>query len=206
MTASAGTPELGDAFGLALLDMAAGRPEPTVIERDDGFIGIDATDYVASLDDLAHWALDRAVGRVLDVGAGAGRASLALQERGQDVVALDLSPGAILACRRRGVRAVYLGSVERAAAEATLGTFDSALLLGSNLSLLGSPAAAAGFLAALGDLLRPGGRDTSPFGSGISNWPLTGSTGSRCPRQSWPGSPARPAGGSPSCGLALSTR
>jgi methylase of polypeptide subunit release factors len=116
MTASAGTPELGDAFGRALLDMAAGRPEPTVIERDDGFIGIDATDYVASLDDLAHWALDRAVGRVLDVGAGAGRASLALQERGQDVVALDLSPGAILACRRRGVRAVYLGSVERAAA------------------------------------------------------------------------------------------
>ncbi len=157
MEDGAGIPELGDAFGLALLDMVAGAPEPVVIERDDGFIGVDTMDYAASLDELAQWTLDRAVGRVLDVGAGAGRASLALQERGQDVVALDVSPGAILACRRRGVRAVYAGSVEQAAAEATIGTFDSALLLGSNLSLLGSPAAAARFLAALGELLRPGG-------------------------------------------------
>jgi SAM-dependent methyltransferase len=157
MEDGAGIPELGDAFGLALLDMVAGAPEPTVIERDDGFVGLDTTDYAAGLDDLAQWALDRAVGRVLDVGAGAGRASLCLQERGQDVLALDVSPGAILACRRQGVRAVYTGSVERAAAEATVGTFDSALLLGSNLSLLGSPAAATPFLSALGELLRPGG-------------------------------------------------
>ena len=111
-----------------------------MIERDDGFIGVDTTRTTpqASMTWLSG-ALDRAVGRVLDVGAGAGRASLALQERGQDVVALDVSPGAILACCRRGVRAVYAGSVEQAAAEATIGTFDSALLLGSNLSLLGSP-------------------------------------------------------------------
>ncbi len=157
MADGAGIPEPGDAFGRALLDSVAGASQPIVIERDDGFIAVDATDYFAGLDDLAQWALDRAVGRVLDVGAGTGRASLAVQERGQDVVALDVSPGAILACRQRGVEAVYAGSVEQAAAEATIGTFDSALLLGSNLSLLGSPAAAPSFLAALGELLRPGG-------------------------------------------------
>jgi SAM-dependent methyltransferase len=157
MKDGAGVPELGDAFGRALLDMVAGAPEPIVIERDDGLIGVDTTDYVTGLDDTAQWALDRAVGRVLDVGAGAGRASLALQERGQDVVALDVSPGAIVACRQRGVDAVYTGSVEQAAAEATVGTFDSALMLGNNLGLLASPAAAAQFLGALGELLRPGG-------------------------------------------------
>jgi SAM-dependent methyltransferase len=157
MTDGAGVPEPGDAFGRALLDIVAGAPEPIVIERDDGLISVDTTDYVTGLDDTAQWALDRATGRVLDVGAGAGRASLALQERGQDVVALDLSPGAILVCRQRGVAAVYAGSVEQAAAGGAVGTFDSALLLGSNLGLLGSPAAAGPFLAALGELLRPAG-------------------------------------------------
>ncbi len=43
-------------------------------------------------------------GRVLDLGCGAGRVCLHLQERGLDVVGIDTSPGAIEACRRRGVR------------------------------------------------------------------------------------------------------
>jgi 2-polyprenyl-3-methyl-5-hydroxy-6-metoxy-1,4-benzoquinol methylase len=49
-------------------------------------------------------AMRYAKGRVLDVGAGAGRVSLHLQDRGQDVVAIDNSPRAIAVCRRRGVR------------------------------------------------------------------------------------------------------
>jgi SAM-dependent methyltransferase len=157
MDASAGTPELGDAFGRALLDLAAGTADPIIIERDDGFVSTDTFDYLAGLDDRDQWALDRVRGRVLGVGAGAGRACLALQDRGLDVVALEVSPGAILACRQRGVRQVYAGTVEQAAADETAGAFDSVLLLGNNLGLLGSPAAAATFLAALDELIRPGG-------------------------------------------------
>lgn len=151
-------PEPGDAFGRALLDRLAGTDHaPVVVERDDGYVNVDSFDYLSGLDQRDEWALDRATGRVLDIGAGAGRASLALQERGQKVTALDVSAGAIQACRQRGVRSVHLGSVADAAAGGLAGSFDVALLLGNNLSLMSSRAAAAGFLTSITALLRPGG-------------------------------------------------
>ena len=153
----AGQPEPGDAFGRALLDRLTDNPSPVVIERDDGYVSLDGLDYLAGLGEIDMWALDRSHGRVLDVGAGAGRASLVLQEHGRDVVALDVSPGAAETCRRRGVRNVYTGTVEQAAADGLATTFDTALMLGNNLGLLGSADAAGTYLAALGDLLRPGG-------------------------------------------------
>jgi SAM-dependent methyltransferase len=95
--------------------------------------------------------------RLLDVGAGAGRGALALQERGQQVTALDVSAGAVAVCRRRGVRDVYHGTIRQAAADGLAGVFDSALLLGNNIGLLGSRENAVPFLAALGRLIKPGG-------------------------------------------------
>jgi SAM-dependent methyltransferase len=128
-----------------------------VVERDDGFVSIDSINYLGGLDGREEWAVSRATGRVVDVGAGAGRAALALQERGQQVTAIEVSPGAAEACRRRGVRDVYLGTPERAAADGMAGGFDSALLLGNNIGLLGSREAAGPFLDGIGTLLRPGG-------------------------------------------------
>jgi len=150
-------PAPGDAFGLAMLDQQAGRPGSLIIERDDGFIDVDSFDYADGWLERDRWALDRATGRVLDVGAGAGRAALGLQERGQEVVALDVSPGAIGVCRQRGVRQTFTGSLSAAVAAGLAGTFDSALLLGNTLSLAGSPSGAIGFLGALGELLTPAG-------------------------------------------------
>jgi SAM-dependent methyltransferase len=157
MPADVDPPELADAFGRALLDRLAGATDPIVIERDDGFVSVDTFDYLSGLDERDSWALERARGRVLDVGAGAGRASLALQERGQEVLALDISPGATAACRKRGVREAYTGTVRQAAAEELAGTFDSALMLGNNLGLLGSATAAGKYLDGLGQLLGPHG-------------------------------------------------
>lgn len=155
----------GDAFGAMLLaSLEAGAAPCTVfelIERDDGYLDpMDTTLYFTPPErwgDLDRWACARAVergGRVLDVGAGAGRHSLFLQEHGLDMVALDVSAGAGEVCRRRGVGRTFTGSVfdlARAGGE----RFDIFLLLGNNLGLLGGATQAPRFLAALEALARP---------------------------------------------------
>ncbi len=75
-------------------------------------------------------------GRVLDVGCGAGRVCLHLQDRGLDVVGVDVSPASIEVCRRRGVRDARVCAIEDVGP--TLGSFDTVVMYGNNLSLLGS--------------------------------------------------------------------
>lgn len=55
---------------------------------------------------LEQKALDLAKGRILDVGAGAGCHSLALQAKGKDVTAIDISPLSVRTMRERGVQKV----------------------------------------------------------------------------------------------------
>ena len=62
------------------------------------------------------WVVARVGHRILDIGAGAGRAALALQAMGRQVLAVDVSPGAVEVCRRRGVVSTSLGTVHDLAA------------------------------------------------------------------------------------------
>ena len=132
-----------------------------MIERSDGYLGVtDAARYFAPVDDWAattRFAFDQASGRVLDVGAGAGRLALALQGQGNDVVALDISPGATTVCRQRGVRSTFTGTVFELAGGAPE-PFDSFVMLGNNLGLLGARDQAPRFLDALASMARPGAR------------------------------------------------
>jgi SAM-dependent methyltransferase len=158
-------PRLGDAFGALLLACwergAAPGEVVEVVERDDGYVTTgDAARYFADPDAwprLDRWACDQARGRVLDIGAGAGRHALLLQERGHAVVALDVSPLAGEVCRRRGVHQVVTGTVHELAA-AGAGPVDIFLLLGNNLGLLGGATEAPPFLAALASLAAPAAR------------------------------------------------
>ncbi|HEY3006797.1 MAG TPA: methyltransferase domain-containing protein [Micromonosporaceae bacterium] len=168
-------PRLGDAFGELMRDALAeetgvgprptigGRiPRPTVeiVERDDGFInGAPAARYLTKPADwfsFDHRAVDRLTGHVLDIGTGAGRAALALQDRGLAVTGLDVSPGAVDVARRRGVRDLVVASVDEHSQAGR--RYDSFLLLGNNLGLLEGRERAPGFLAALAAMARPGAR------------------------------------------------
>lgn len=156
-------PEIADAFGMTLaacLDVGAlpGQAHE-VVERDDGQIGVgDAARYFAPPEgETASWVFERIRGRLLDIGAGAGRYAIAAQQLGREVVALDVSEGALDVCRARGVVETYLGTVTDLAATAS-SPFDSFLLMGNNLGLLGAPAQAGGFLEALDTLAADGAR------------------------------------------------
>jgi SAM-dependent methyltransferase len=149
-------PTIGDAFGDALLAALEHGASLAVVERSDGYVDVDSVrdnyfNEPEAWSDCCRWLLDHAYGRVLDIGAGAGRASLALQDRGQDVVALDVSPGAIEVCERRGVRDCFVGAVDELA-RTTPKPFDSFLLLGNNLGLLESESRAGEFLGVLARL------------------------------------------------------
>ena len=76
-----------DAIGQAMLDHLETGGGEEIVERDDGFIiATDGpADYFAPYDEwpqVEQQAMDFVVGRVLDVGCGAGRGALELQRRG----------------------------------------------------------------------------------------------------------------------------
>ena len=71
-------------------------------------------------------ALKLAIGKVLDIGAGAGSHSLYLQnEKNLEVTALDISPKSIEVCKLRGIK----NAVAENMLQFSEGTFDTILLL-----------------------------------------------------------------------------
>ena len=129
-----------DAYGHAMIDALDGKDAYEVVERDDGFISLGAGPslYLADYEDwreVERRAMDHVSGRVLDLGCGAGRFLLWLRDQGHEVVGIDNSPGAIDACRRRGLTDVHLVSLEEL--DERFGRFDTVLMLGGNFGLLG---------------------------------------------------------------------
>jgi SAM-dependent methyltransferase len=131
-----------DAYGRLLQDAFAGQDVAEIIERDDGMIWAgDPSDYFTP---FRRWparerqAMRFVRGRVLDVGCGAGRVSLHLQQLGRDVVAIDSSPAAVEVARHRGVRQAAVADVSALPPE--LGLFDTVLILRNNFGLGGSVA------------------------------------------------------------------
>jgi SAM-dependent methyltransferase len=131
-----------DAYGRLILEYLETGEGIEIVERDDGFITASAFGPGYYFTPIRRWpkaerlALRLARGRVLDVGCGAGRVALHLQERGHEVVGIDLSPLAIEVSRRRGVidaRELAVTQVRR-----ELGQFDTFVMFGNNFGLMGS--------------------------------------------------------------------
>ncbi|HLV81730.1 MAG TPA: class I SAM-dependent methyltransferase [Chthonomonadaceae bacterium] len=130
-----------DAFGQQLWDIYRDDDSFWIIERDDGRIEAGAGSFYFS--DFPDWpsleqeAIRLAKGRVLDIGCGAGRHALYLQNQGLDVLGIDQSPLAIQLCRERGLKQAEVCSITQAH---RLGgrPFDTILMFGNNLGLLGN--------------------------------------------------------------------
>jgi len=149
-----------DAYGRVLLDYLSGRAGDSFLDRDDGHTGpsLGPEWFFAEPEEWPD--AERAVfghvrGRVLDVGAGAGRHSLEAQRRGSEVVAIDVSPGAVEVCRRRGVRDARL--LPLAAVDESLGVFDTVLMMCGNFGFVGNVGEAATILRRLHAMTSPDG-------------------------------------------------
>ena len=83
---------------------------------------------------LERTALQLATGKILDVGAGSGCHSLALQEAGKDVHAIDISPLSVEEMQQRGVRhATLLNLFDEHFQE----TYDTILMLMNGSGIIG---------------------------------------------------------------------
>ena len=132
-----------DAFGREIYDYFQTGEAVEIIEREDGFVDLSGgpTVYFSQYADWsAHVqkAMTYVQGRVLDVGCGAGRFALYLQEQGHDVVGIDNSPLAVDVCQKRGVKDARVLSVTQAS-KRRLGQFDSIIMMGNNFGLFGNP-------------------------------------------------------------------
>jgi SAM-dependent methyltransferase len=130
-----------------------------VVERDDGYVdSIQGSGYLAPFEawpEHERKAMELVRGRVIDLGCGAGRVSLYLQERGFDVVGLDISRVALKVCRERGLRKVRLGSIQ--SLRLPPNSFDTAIFFGNNFGLVRTPPGAKRVLRDLHRILSDGG-------------------------------------------------
>lgn len=132
-----------DGYGALLLSSlkTSGQGMFEIAERIDGFIA--ASNWpLRYFSDYSSWtkrerqAINLAKGRVLDIGCGAGRFSLHLQEKGFNVTGIDNSRGAVEVCKLRGVKDVRLMSIDEIG-KFKPASFDTVIMMGNNFGLFG---------------------------------------------------------------------
>ncbi len=150
-----------DAYGHEIYEYFHGEDIREIVERDDGFITASAGPraYFVEYEDWPdHYkeAMKFGRGRVLDIGCGAGRISLYLQDQGHEVLGIDISPKAIEVCQLRGLKNSQELSITQVSSK--LGIFDSIVMLGNNFGLFGNYRRAKWLLKRFHKMTSPGGR------------------------------------------------
>lgn len=152
-------PNALDPFGKALLAYLNGDVDAElVLRRDDGtatplpmsHFFREATEFTG----IESAALGLCDGRILDIGAGTGLHSLVLQQRGLAVTAIDMSSQSVEIMQRRGVRDVRCADILAFAD----GPFDTLLMLGHGIGMVGTLAGLDRFLAHARGLVGEGGQ------------------------------------------------
>jgi cyclopropane fatty-acyl-phospholipid synthase-like methyltransferase len=144
--------------GQAMLDYLNGDAAALcILRRDDGIayppIYAKQFFYPDGLPELDKIAVENCAGRVLDIGAGAGSHSLAIQERGLDVTSIDISAKAVRVMSERGCKDAKVGDVFDSYSE----LFDTIFII-LNIGIVQNLNGLARFLKHLETLLTDGGR------------------------------------------------
>ena len=103
---------------------------------------------------LEQKALDLCRGKVLDIGAGTGIHSLALQELDLNVQAIDISPGAVTVMKKQGVENAKLQDFYAIENE----TYDTLLMLMNGFGIMGMIEGVPQFFAKANELLSSTGQ------------------------------------------------
>jgi len=154
------TPESWKPFAAAMRQYFAGDASAKIVahndfgERDEYSMAYFYREP-AEFPPLEQTALELCRGRVLDVGAGAGCHSLALEERGIAVTALEISPELVAIMEARGVSNVYCCDVNDFEADHP---FDTILMLMNGLELAGTLVGLEQFLSSIHRLVKADGQ------------------------------------------------
>ena len=130
-----------DTFGKALIEYWKGdHKSKGFYIRDDGSrsqydIKVYFIDYPDFLN-IEKKALKFATGKILDVGCGAGRHTLFLQNKGYDIIGIDTSKLAIEVCKKRGCKKCKVVDIFKNNFKPS--SFDTILLMGTNIGIAGT--------------------------------------------------------------------
>lgn len=141
-----------DAYGHELTDYLERGEGFEIIEREDGFFDVSSGPgcYFMQFDEwpeIEKNAINFARGKVLDIGTGAGRVCLHLQDKEIECLGIDNSPKAIRVASMRGVTSTSLIPFEEISA--LEGEFNTVIMYGNNFGLFGNRKRAEEMLEAL---------------------------------------------------------
>lgn len=149
----------GDPMGAAIFDYhkngpACGKLIVHSSMLDDDEIPVDALfRSFEQMPALEQTALRMAQGKIMDVGAGSGCHSLALQSMGKNAVAIDISPLSVAVMKDKGLDARLVNLCDETFSE----KFDTILMLMNGSGIIGRLENMGMFFKRMKQLLAPGG-------------------------------------------------
>ncbi|HEY0897602.1 MAG TPA: methyltransferase domain-containing protein [Sphingobacteriaceae bacterium] len=148
-----------DVFGIALTDYYQNRFRgPLILHNSYGEAEEMPVEVFfreeEDLPGLERFALTSCRGRILDAGAGAGSHARILQDRGQDVTAVEISAAAVRIMRERGVGRVIRADIWEYQGE----KYDTMLMMMNGIGLVETLERLRTFLRHARQLVRPDGQ------------------------------------------------
>ena len=145
-------------LGMAMAEYyRGGDAESLFIVREDGYI--EECSVAGMFDQQTDSEIEQAAiamcdGKVLDVGAGAGKHSIIIQNRGLSVEAVDILPEAVDIMKQRGVKNARCMNIW----DICQGCYDTVIMLSHGLGMVGNIDGLGKFLRLMVNHLSPGGK------------------------------------------------